>query len=234
MILHFLTDSTAAMEQWILIVVITANAIAFLATILRCVSRFYLVRQVGADDILSIVALLASIAMTVMIERGTHHWRDCLSFANSCVEGKHGLGLDISQVSGDDLFQFRKVLWIMVIAYNIGMSSCKTSAVLQFLRFIRLGHMRTLCWGLFAFLTAFGLAALLAGIFSCMPIAYSWDKSIPGGHCRSHELLWLLAAGVVIIADIICVMIPIVTFKDLRLPRRQKFALIFVFMLGAL
>lgn len=50
--------------------VVTASAftgVAFLFVVVRCISRFYVLKQAGTEDYLAIVAVLLSIATTVTI-----------------------------------------------------------------------------------------------------------------------------------------------------------------------
>lgn len=43
------------------------NALALLFIVIRCVSRFFLIKQAGAEDYLIIFALILSIGLTVII-----------------------------------------------------------------------------------------------------------------------------------------------------------------------
>jgi hypothetical protein len=93
---------------------------------------------------------------------------------------------------------------------------------------------RRACWALGAIVTIYGAAALLVGIFSCQPIAYSWNTSISHGKCIDFLAFWLFNASFNSATDIIVCVLPIPVLRALQLPRKHIAALISVSLLGAL
>ena len=83
------------------------------------------------------------------------------------------------------------------------------------------------------FLGIVGLWTLFSTFLICLPVRGFWDHSVPAT-CRSFAVVWCLNAALQIVTDIVVVMTPIPTLARLRLPTRQKFALILVFALGFL
>lgn len=77
----------------------------------------------------------------------------------------------------------------------------------------------------------YGLWSVLSTAFMCRPVAYFWDHSI-GGRCLSRLGVWFANASLNIITDIVICLMPVPVLNKLRLPRKQKFALIAVFCLG--
>lgn len=49
------------------VIVAVFNALAFVSIVLRCISRFWVVRRAGPEDYLIIFALLCSVGVTVSI-----------------------------------------------------------------------------------------------------------------------------------------------------------------------
>jgi hypothetical protein len=110
----------------------------------------------------------------------------------------------------------------------------KDSLLLQYLRFsIDVGYRRA-CWALGTIVTAYGLSALFVGIFSCQPVAYSWNSHLQNGKCVDFLAFWLFNASFNSATDIIVCVLPIPVLKALHLPRTQMAILSSIFALGAL
>jgi len=77
----------------------------------------------------------------------------------------------------------------------------------------------------------YGLWSVFSTAFMCTPVAYFWDHSI-GGHCLSRLGVWFANASLNIITDVVICLMPVPVLNKLRLPRKQKYALIAVFCLG--
>ncbi len=128
----------------------------------------------------------------------------------------------------------RQHLWSSNITYDLAVLLLKDSLLIQYLRFsIDIGYRRA-CWALGTIVTAYGVAAFLVGIFSCQPVAYSWDASVADGKCIDFLTFWLFNASFNSATDIIVCVLPIPVLRALHLPRKQMAILIGVFLLGAL
>jgi hypothetical protein len=80
-------------------------------------------------------------------------------------------------------------------------------------------------------IVVYGLWSVFSTAFMCTPVAYFWDHSI-GGHCLSRLGVWFANASLNIITDVVICLMPVPVLNKLRLPRKQKYALIAVFCLG--
>jgi hypothetical protein len=61
-----------------------------------------------------------------------------------------------------------------------------------------------------------------------------WDKSIPNGRCLNVNTLTYTHAAISIFQDLIILVLPIAELSSLKLERRRKIAVFFVFQVGAL
>lgn len=105
---------------------------------------------------------------------------------------------------------------------------------MQYLRFsIDVGYRRA-CWAMGAIVTAYGVAALFVGIFSCRPVAYSWNFTISEGKCINFLAFWLFNASFNTATDIIVCVLPVPVLRALQLPKKQMVVLGSIFILGAL
>ncbi len=77
-------------------------------------------------------------------------------------------------------------------------------------------------------------AVFFAILFQCLPIAFNWDPTIKGGHCVEQRVLFTTTAAFNILTDLVVLGLPLWILVDLNIPRRTKFALMFVFLLGLL
>lgn len=94
--------------------------------------------------------------------------------------------------------------------------------------------MRRACWGLLILIAVYGACTMVGVIFSCTPIAFFWDRTIPGGHCINLLAFWFSNATFNIVSDIAIVILPMPVLKSLHLPKKQKYSLIVVFAVGGL
>jgi hypothetical protein len=124
--------------------------------------------------------------------------------------------------------------WASVIVYNTGLTLVKVSILLQFLQFFVGTTIRRIAWGVLSIVAAYGLWTFLGSVFACTPIAFFWDRNIPGGHCLDLLVVWFSNASFNIVTDFIICILPIPVLKTLRLPKKQKYILTVVFMLGGL
>lgn len=122
--------------------------------------------------------------------------------------------------------------------YQWSMSAIKASLLLFYYRLFKVDRFLrySVYFGL-AFIIGWGIAYFWALLFQCTPIAYFWDRSIPGGHCVDHDKvnnnsLSVSNAATNIFTDVICITAPLHVLWNLRLSHVKKSLLIFVFFLG--
>jgi hypothetical protein len=68
----------------------------------------------------------------------------------------------------------------------------------------------------------------------CTPIAYTWDRTIEGGHCivATSAVIVIGAANVAIDAATVC--LPIRDVIGLQLPRQKKIVVFGIFAIGGM
>ncbi|KAI5257165.1 hypothetical protein E4T42_01289 [Aureobasidium subglaciale] len=198
-----------------IIVAVVSTSIAFVVLALRMFTRGLIVKTVGAEDYVVLTAFALSVALTALI----------------CVEVQHGQGRHYSTVSVEELKQLNKAFWASVPCYQASLTLTKISILLQYRRvFVGPGIQRIIL-GLIGVIVVYGLWSVFSTAFMCSPVAYFWDHSI-GGHCLSRMGVWFCNAALNIITDVIICFLPIPVLNKLQLPRKQKYALMAVFLLG--
>lgn len=114
---------------------------------------------------------------------------------------------------------------------SLGLTKC---SLLLFL--IRLGPGTPLCytsWGILVFVTLYTLIAFTLSAIQCMPASYMWGAAA-AGKCIDRKTMGLVLYSISIATDFAIWVVPLPTVWRIRMPTRQKVALIGVFSLGSL
>lgn len=79
---------------------------------------------------------------------------------------------------------------------------------------------------------------MMVGVFfgtvlQCTPINKTWETSLEGA-CIDRRVLFTVSSSFNILTDILILGLPLRIFIDLKIPRRTKIALMFIFLLGFL
>ncbi len=93
---------------------------------------------------------------------------------------------------------------------------------------------RTACYVMNAWITASGLAFIIATIFQCVPIAAFWDRTIVGFKCFKNEPWWISYATTQITTDFMLLAMPLRQIFRLSMGRAEKLGISLVFGTGAL
>ena len=81
---------------------------------------------------------------------------------------------------------------------------------------------------------AWWISLMFTVVFSCKPIQFFWDKSIPGGTCLNENVVAYGTTGVNIVTDLIVLCLPIPWLWNLQMPLSRKLNVIGIFILGGL
>jgi hypothetical protein len=83
------------------------------------------------------------------------------------------------------------------------------------------------------FVNIVGLVLTLINIFQCRPVAAVFDNPTPpGANCIDIVALYVSTAPINIITDIAIIFLPMPTLWRMRLPKKQRIILVFVFGTG--
>ncbi len=91
-----------------------------------------------------------------------------------------------------------------------------------------------ICWTLIAVNMAMLVSVILVVCLICKPIAYSFDKTIPDGHCGDLSKFELYTAILNLIMDSIIVILPMPMLWRLQMQTKKKIGLIIVLGMGAM
>ncbi|KAF1356127.1 hypothetical protein BDV97DRAFT_364919 [Delphinella strobiligena] len=190
---------------------------AFLVLALRILTRASIVHNVGAEDYVITVSFFFSIILSVLIY----------------IEFQHKQGHHMATISDKDQVALYKALWASVPVYQLSLTLTKISILLQYWRVFISTSIRRLIIALFAVTVVYGMWSVFSTLLMCIPVSYFWKEDIAGGHCLNKYSVWFANASLNIVTDIAIFILPMPVLHDLHLPRRQRFALMAVFGLGA-
>ncbi|OTB06058.1 hypothetical protein M426DRAFT_72415 [Hypoxylon sp. CI-4A] len=197
-------------------------AIAFIVVVLRIYGRVRS-RQFGWDDGLVCVAMAFSIA-----ETGCSYMAMRTAFLGVHV-------YDIPITADVSLGMYWN--YIIQIIYNPILALVKCS-VLTFLLRIG-GQRRKIRYSIHAlniFTIGLMVAIFITVLFQCSPISYFWkritDPTLPG-KCIDTGIFYVTTAALTIFTDVLVLALPFWIFMGLKMAPRVKFAIMVVFLLGA-
>ena len=129
---------------------------------------------------------------------------------------------------------FRQINLASAIIYCLSILFIKLSILLLYLRISPDRKFRTAVYSVIVVVVGYNLGSAFTNLFSCTPIARSWDLSITSGSCINRPIFYFVNAGLNIGTDFAMLTLPIPMLWNLQLPSRQKAGLIGVFMAGSL
>jgi hypothetical protein len=157
---------------------------------------------------------------------------------NTVIVQIGGVGQHLVAVEARDpalLVEWAKCLLAFEIVYFTSVALPKMAIVCLYLRvFNWKGGMRTAAMTLLAVLAATGLSLVITACFQCRPLAFWWDRTIPGGTCIDIQLFFHAQSIPGFVLDIFIMALPIQTIWSLKLPLYRRVALLAVFLVASL
>ncbi|CAG8890668.1 unnamed protein product [Penicillium egyptiacum] len=197
---------------------ITALVMVLIATIfvtIRLATRVHL-KQFGWDDLFLIIALLASAMTTAAIN----------------LSVVHGYGRKKADM-GESIHIALKWFFVAQVPYKIALGFTKASIVLLYLRIFITKSFQRVGKAFLAIIAAWTVASVLVTIFQCIPIEASWNHNIKAKRCVDKDSWWYAFAAMNTVTDVSIAILPIPPVRHLKLSKRDRIGLCFVFGVGA-
>lgn len=80
--------------------------------------------------------------------------------------------------------------------------------------------------------TLFGIASTVTLALQCYPTRGIWDPTYTGAKCINYRAFWLFSGTFNTITAFVIWIMPMPLIRSLKLPKRQKYWLAIVFLLG--
>jgi hypothetical protein len=119
--------------------------------------------------------------------------------------------------------------------YKVVITFNKMALLLFYLRVFPQKKFRLICYAGLIFVGSSGFAFIIATIFQCTPVAYYWDRTLPGGgHCILSAPFWISYATINIVTDFFILCLPMPLLYSLSLSKKNKWGVMGCFALGGL
>lgn len=205
---------------------------------LRLYSRHLTKASRGWDEFLLPPAYLGLVGLVVINYRKK---TQCLAFLlliqYPVAVSLAGAGQHVEMVAARDPSQLRSlfiILYSLDWFYVPSNMMSRASVVLLYLRVFTSKFTRACSWLTLAFLVANCVATIIAAQLECRPLAYSWDKTIPGGTCFNVWLWYQLTNFPNVIADVAILVLPIPTIWHLKASTGRKAGIALVCLTGSM
>lgn len=120
----------------------------------------------------------------------------------------------------------------MEIVWNAASTFIRISMLLLYIRIFAISWFRILCWAILVVNILAMISTILATCLICRPIMYSFDKTIPNGHCGDVFSFENYTALLSFILNLIIVLLPMPMLWGLPLQKNKKIGLSIVFGMG--
>ncbi|KAH8430739.1 uncharacterized protein LDX57_008403 [Aspergillus melleus] len=201
-------------------------AIAFIVIEIIAVGLRYLAfmlseKSFGIDDILMIPGLILCLALNTSALIGIRL-------------GRVGYHLDVVKaLYPEAMVPWAKVLVVTPIVYSAACMVPRVVILTLYLRIFPEKKYRIACYVLIAVVVALGVADILTGAFECIPIAYLWDKSIPGGRCIDLTQFFHYGTLPNVFVDLLMLILPQPIIWKLQTSKQVKVGLAATILTGS-
>jgi len=183
---------------------------------LRFYTRRFILRILGVEDWLVLVAMVLAIGA-------------CIGFIRQTF---YGLGHHVWTLSQENIQQWNMEQWYSFLFYTMSLSFTKMSILFLYLRVMVHGPMRIINLVVLGIVVVCNIWSFISNFVSCIPLEAGWDSSIQGT-CLGVAVS--LANSVIhVITDFIIFLLPLPVILKLKINKKQKIGLVAVFSLGFL
>lgn len=126
-----------------------------------------------------------------------------------------------------------KGIMVNEVLHPAAVAMPKLCVVLLFLRVFTKKFERIAAWTLIAVIFSAWLSFTIATCFQCMPFAFNWDKSIPGGRCFNVVAFAYSSSVPNIVTDVAVLFLPIRTVMELKVSKGRRIGLLMIFLTGS-
>ena len=113
---------------------------------------------------------------------------------------------------------FTKSYWAIQVLFPTTMMFAKISMLFLYRRIFPSRRFNILLYVVGVVTILWWLASLLLIIFTCRPVQFFWDKTIPGGHCANDFIVLYGVAGPNILTDVAVLVMPLPILWKLQMP----------------
>ncbi|KAK2737069.1 hypothetical protein FQN55_001281 [Onygenales sp. PD_40] len=196
-------------------IVIIFTILALIAVALRGITRFWILKSHGWDDIFIGIAMIGSIATGIC----------------QCQQVRYGSGKHVQYVTEFETMMSLKYLFFSIHFYNTGLCATKAGILLLYRRIFTYRSMNILSTAAMVLVACYWITVIVSGILMCIPVDAFWTGIEPK-KCVDQFKLYFANAGINIGTDFMVLLLPITYIWRLQVSQRQKITLAVVMSLG--
>ncbi|KAK0643924.1 hypothetical protein B0T16DRAFT_190937 [Cercophora newfieldiana] len=191
-------------------------AITVVFVVMRLYTRALVVRGVGPSDWCITLAVLLSGGMSGAMYKET----------------QHGMGLHVTDINVPEEFPIMLYAWWWsLVCYTLTLLFSKISICLLYLTIFTLKWARMACYAVLAIVVVSNIWAFISVLTFTIPLAATWDWRVVATYTTSQDIWWAIT-GFAVGTDLLIFILPIPIIAPLKLPRRQKIAVVGIFAVG--
>ena len=131
------------------------------------------------------------------------------------------------------LEQWAKCLFALDYLYVVAVALPKLSILSFYLRIFVKRPYKIVTFTLIGVIATHCFVEIITSTFQCTPVAFEWNKNIPGGRCFDQVAFYSWVTLPNIITDVIMLILPLPLVWSLNLPQNRKVGLTVVFLTGS-
>ncbi|KAJ5586843.1 uncharacterized protein N7459_002608 [Penicillium hispanicum] len=208
--------------QQLIGVSVAIAVVQILVVAARFYTRYMQRLRYGVDDYLIIPALLASLGQSAL-------------YIILVKLGGIGHHLEYVERTPEKLVVLEKGLYVNeILDFPFTVTPAKISILFFYVRIFSIPKFRIFAYIVGAIVLGHGIGVFFAAVFQCSPVAFTWDKTIPGGSCFNQEAFYRYVSPPNILTDVLLLIMPMPFVWKLHTQVGHKVALTGVFLLGSL
>ncbi|KAH7304486.1 hypothetical protein BKA65DRAFT_521341 [Rhexocercosporidium sp. MPI-PUGE-AT-0058] len=168
------------------------------------------------DDWVMAVAVILAISISIL----------------GCVATRFGLGYHVWDIRPELIVTAAKIEMVPDALIPLSMSLAKVSICLGYLRLFPTHANKIFCYVAITYLLCWGIGVALSLIFSCSPIQSHWDSTITDKSCIDFRAAIFASASLNVLSDFVVFLWPAHILWKVRVSRKRRLGLIFLFAVG--
>ena len=213
-------------------------AIAFVAVILRFVSRRVGNLKVSWDDYMIVAAFIFALGEVIGGLLGMQQlllFESCLNLvANNFVVIAVRYGGAKHAILLKDPETFAKVVIATEVLYNPAIACVKLSCLLLYRRVFPSKRFHIVLYVIGGLIFAYSWIIMITAIFQCSPIKAAWDMTVKNPKCIKFNVEVVFFSGLNAATDLITICLPLPLLWKLQLPLEKRIQLMGLFLAGGL
>ncbi|KAK4198228.1 hypothetical protein QBC40DRAFT_95005 [Triangularia verruculosa] len=190
-------------------------AVAAIFVALRFWTRIRIIRMVGSADWLILLSLIGAGAMC----------------ASMTFEVRYGSGKHIWDIPPENFSKMMKTWYFSLLWYAFSLGFSKMSICVIYVTIFTYEWAKRCSWAMLIFVIIHNLWALAMMFTFCIPLQAIWNPDVKPSFCHP-EAVWWANTSLVVLSDFLIFFLPVPSIVPLKLPRRQKIAVVAVFAVG--